>query len=554
MKMSTFTSVIRRVAKNIGRQHGIKVIFKGKQASTDKNTIILPAIPAGTVLTQKEEDEFFGLLDHEISHVKYTDFSTLDTVTDSFTFHILNILEDPRVELLFIDEYPGSKYGLDLICEKLEREFAEELTKDGEDLGNLTLPKVVTMIYEQAYLVRGRTPLRKETLSDFKQLAVIARHVDDGVRSSDTIKVKDHAVAIVELLKNLFPKDFEKKVNDRRPSPDMEEALEFLQWAIGAGSKGGSWVGQLLEENKVQDAKLLSELTSAHNKAGKSGSQILPPCGTHGDRVFFYPSENEQEYNSIVSGLSHEIASLKRGLRIFLNSRNKKNYDRGLEVGKLDSDAVWKIRAGEFSKLFKEKRTTTMVDTALELMMDLSGSMNEELAATAGILVSEALLGIPKLKLEIAGFTTNDNSYSGSGGRSVGLDIPLFKSFNDSGSKVRARLGGLSTSNYTPLGEAMAYAFESLLARKESKRVLWMVTDGQPTFPTRDPDHNDYLLMRKVYENCKKAGITVVIMCVGIAPVSMKPYCDTTVGVSSVSDLPSAVLDLVKELITLRMS
>lgn len=563
MKMSTFTSVIKKVAKNVGRQHNIRVIFRGKQASTDKHTIILPAIPPGTVLTQREEDEFFGLLDHEIAHVKYSDFDVkysdfdvVQSVNDRFSAHILNVLEDPRVENLFIQEYPGSQYGLDLVCEKVEKEFREDLQKNGEDLGNLTLEKVVTLIYEEAYASRGRTPIRSETLASFPSLVDVMRHTADGCRSRNTGEVKVHSDKIVEILKKMFPKEFKNPPpnNPQTMTQEMKDALQMLQWLVGLDSKGASFVGQLLEENKIEVKAILKELQdSGASLRGRAGDQILPPCGTDQDRIFTYGREDMDKYTSYVNDIGHEINALKRGLRIFLQSRAKKNYDRGLEAGRLDSDAVWKIRAGEHSKIFKEKRTTEMVDTSLQMMLDLSGSMDEELAATTGILVYEALMGIAKLKLAIAGFTTNDNVYMGPGGRVNGLNIPMFKSFSDSGPKVKARLGGLRTSNYTPLGEAMAYGFEALLARKESKRVLWMITDGQPTFPIRDAGHNDYLLMRKVRDNCRRAGITVVIVCVGISTASMDPYCDITVGVKTIADLPSAVLELVKELVTVRV-
>ena len=110
----------------------------------------------------------------------------------------------------------------------------------------------------------------------------------------------------------------------------------------------------------------------------------------------------------------------------------------------------------------------------------------------------------------------------------------------------------MRTSAYTPLGEAYAYGFESLLARKESKRVLWVVTDGEPSFPTCSAGHNDYLLMARIKEKCRRSGIQVVGMELGYRGDILKDYADVVAKVPSSSELPTAVLEMVKALVETR--
>ena len=205
---------------------------------------------------------------------------------------------------------------------------------------------------------------------------------------------------------------------------------------------------------------------------------------------------------------------------------------------------MWKIRTGDTERIYKEKRTTVMVDTAVAMMVDLSGSMNQALTQIAAILASEAVLGVNKVKLQIAGFTTGEREVSRSGenrgtGRSIPLLIPLFKGFDERGRKPNGRLGALHTSGYTPLGEAFGYGFESLLDRRESRKVLWIITDGEPSFPTLESGHNDYLLMAAIYRRCKAMGIEVVGMQLGADYKAdiLGPYTDVMCRVKEMSHL-----------------
>lgn len=560
MRMKTFTAVLRKLARTIARQHGIKVVFKGKTAKTDSKVIILPAIPPGTVLTPLQQEEFFGLLDHEISHVKFTNFAVTSQQMDPLHFHIMNVLEDPRVENCFIKEYPGSKRGLDLVCEKYEREFQEELVKrGGEKVGTLTLEYVFEMIYEQAYVARGRQPLLQGRLTDYPELKEVFLLVNKGTSASNTAAVKDAADKIYEILKKLFPQEMEKRL-DNRMHPDLEALLKFLEALFGqGGSKAGKILGQIVAESAEEDAKLMAALQqmrqagNCSRRVVENGNQVLAPCSTAGDRIFYYGFEDLDQYERYQEDLSESIRMMRKALHVFLKSRGRKNYDRGLETGRLDTNSLWKIRTGETKRLFMEKRVTQMVNTATTMMIDLSGSMDEELVAHTSILMNEALAGVPKLESMIAGFTTNDfTDHSGApGGRSVGLDIPVFKKFGENGRAVKARIGGIKTSNYTPLGEAMHYGMESLLDRKEARKVLWLVTDGMPTFPKRDNNHNDFLLMKKVKTRCEAAGIKVVILCVKVDVDAMAPFADATVSIPSINKLPESVLELVKDLVSM---
>jgi nitric oxide reductase activation protein len=306
----------------------------------------------------------------------------------------------------------------------------------------------------------------------------------------------------------------------------------------------GDWLG-----DKASNA--------ANKPTQKLQGVILPPLSTDHDKVFVYDKEDQDAYDQCKQDASDEISTLKKGLRIFLRSRKMTATERGLEEGALDELSVWKIRAGETSRLYKRKRSADAINTAACMMVDLSSSMNEGLTRLAAVMAVEALASFPKVQMKIAGFTTGyvdsftvktQKGY----GRAAPLHIPLFKDFDDSGKKMRARVGGLSTTMYTPLGEAYFFGLESLLERKEPNRILWIITDGSPEFPLADSSHSDYALMRDVYAKCKRFKIKVVCIALGSVRVKMAEFADVVMPAKDASQLPVAVLEMVKNLVEVR--
>lgn len=81
-------------------------------ASEDKGRyhINIPALPAGTVMTEHQYRVYNGYIDHEAAHVRYTDFDILKAASSEPVLrHMINIVEDIRIENKQIDYYPGSR-------------------------------------------------------------------------------------------------------------------------------------------------------------------------------------------------------------------------------------------------------------------------------------------------------------------------------------------------------------------------------------------------------------------------------------------------------------
>lgn len=95
------------VASAYARKFGIKIGIGGGDAFTNGSHIQLPAIPED----YPYKDALWGFLAHEASHVRFTDFSV--SAPNDYQDGLENSLEDGRIEIEFIKEFPGAKQTLD---------------------------------------------------------------------------------------------------------------------------------------------------------------------------------------------------------------------------------------------------------------------------------------------------------------------------------------------------------------------------------------------------------------------------------------------------------
>jgi len=119
--MSTHKALIGAlplIASALGDKYGVKVVFGNyPTAATDGDTIFMPNLPlenkAVGVLAN-------GFIDHEASHVKETDMSVFKrSDVRGLRRHMLNIVEDLRIEQAMMNRYPGTRKNLSRLVDHL---------------------------------------------------------------------------------------------------------------------------------------------------------------------------------------------------------------------------------------------------------------------------------------------------------------------------------------------------------------------------------------------------------------------------------------------------
>jgi cobalamin biosynthesis protein CobT len=347
--------------------------------------------------------------------------------------------------------------------------------------------------------------------------------------------------------------DLSSNSHNTDKSPDQDNKSDFNL----SPNSASDWQ-KLTEIKNIIDAlkyqienKEIEKDDSDYNLNNKS---IFPPNNILNDRIYVPSNEDLQEYNQTRINASSQILSLKKMFRIYLQAQTKKSQLRGLEEGKLDTQRLHIAACGQ-TTIFKDQNLKLLPETAIELMIDMSGSMNANLARTAAIILAEALSSIPQIKLSISGFTSNDlagstifRRYDPNSGRQCGMDILQFKNFSEPYQKCRAKLGAIYNTGNTPLGDAYGHALEHIIPRLEPRRIIFLITDGQPEFP-QGQNHSDYLLMKKIHRDAKRFNIQTLGLGIGRNLEFLSKYFDQAINISNPQELPKNLLEALKRFI-----
>lgn len=613
MKVTTFQTVAARLANTIGRDRGVRVTFGGRVASAKPGHVHLPALPAGTVLSPFEADLMHGYLDHEVGHIRRSDYTVLaetreECKTKPGLKTIDNWVEDVWSENETRVEYPGSERYLNTTHNFMDEQRMAKLLKQYKAGKIPTLAAfAMSLTYREIWKKRGLkrdvgTDLTLEDLGLGEVAELIEKEFGQVRSSQDSMKLARKIHALLEKAVKKFKPPPPGEENDEEDTDGEPGDGEPGDGEPGDGESGDGEPGDggtldrnakpteagslddSATESEHQDLleKILQRITSKNSrdeKLGKKapkvtlveeepdpdhvgefvvvdwkGDDYLPPAGTEYDRIFVPSGEDIATYRKERAAMAGQISSIKKALTIFLRSKEMKAWTRGMEDGRLDEDALADLCVTGNPRVFKQRRSRTFPNTAFAVLCDLSSSMKAELVRITATAFVEALAQLPRIKTMVAGFYTNRGRYQpvpGSG-RLEGMDLLLFKGFDEPYRTAMPRLGAIGTSGCTPLGEGYAYGFEALVKRLELRKILLVITDGMPCYDWNSmsntgEEHNDFVLMQRVHEKCKTHGIETLGL--GIRYDGIASYVDTAECINGPAELAAKVLEMTKRVV-----
>lgn len=173
-------------------------------------------------------------------------------------------------------------------------------------------------------------------------------------------------------------------------------------------------------------------------------------------------------------------------------------------------------------RIFRRERKVVEVNTAVMLLEDVSSSMAAssriEEARKAALALSTGVHQIHGCKVAAAAFPP----------------VVVLKEFDEHPRSVSGRYSIAPRGN-TPMAEAMIWAATRLATRKEERKMLMVVTDGEP---------NDAHSVRELLKLYAASGIEVIG--VGIQHSAVKRLFGKAIVVNSLDELPVAMFNLLK--------
>ena len=196
--------------------------------------------------------------------------------------------------------------------------------------------------------------------------------------------------------------------------------------------------------------------------------------------------------------LKGAVARLANKLQRRLQAQQNRSWEFDLDEGILDAARLARIVANPTVPLaYKMEKDTDFRDTVVTLLLDNSGSMRGRPISIAAICADILARTLERcnVKVEILGFTTR--AWKGGQAREKWLQegrpqVPgrlndlrhiVYKAADAPWRRARTNLGlmmkeGLLKENID--GEALEWAYRRMLARREARRVLMVISDGAP--------------------------------------------------------------------------
>ncbi|QOC57913.1 hypothetical protein phiK7B1_058 [Pseudomonas phage phiK7B1] len=273
-----------------------------------------------------------------------------------------------------------------------------------------------------------------------------------------------------------------------------------------------------------------------------------------------------EEMENAIQGM---VGPVSRQLERAFAARNKSLTQQGLRKGKLSSNNLYRLTAGD-DHIYKNKIEHKTREIAVSLVVDCSGSMGGSKIHTAmcSAWVLADVLGRLGVDCEIMGFTTGDlysvrskdlykemcdaHAAGQEFDRCEPLRLPMFKTFQEKFSiEVKKRMASYAhvqssmASNID--GESVQYAFESLCrhANKGKKKGKMMIvfSDGQPAGGVPGAKLNAHLKM--IVDRIEKSGTNIVG--VGIMSNAVQHFYRKNVKLDNVEELPGIVLKQLRD-------
>jgi cobalamin biosynthesis protein CobT len=208
--------------------------------------------------------------------------------------------------------------------------------------------------------------------------------------------------------------------------------------------------------------------------------------------------------------VNSQIGTLRRKLTTALQVRTQVHFQGDKEDGELDQDSLYTLKQRN-PRVFAQQTQAVKTDTAITLLVDLSGSMGHSetkkcidgsrrshqtrawYAMRTAVALAETLnsLGVP---FEVLGFH-NGWDMPGSAElrarwvevngatRWAPFHITPFKRFDEAYRRCRCRFSNFDGRGNNGDGDAVMFAAKRLAQRPEKRKMLIVISDGQPAGP-----------------------------------------------------------------------
>ena len=469
--MSVTMKAMPLVASMLGNKLGVKVVIGSSDtACTNGDTIFLPPLPVD------DEGVLYplvsGFIDHEAAHIRHTDLGMLKGMRlTPVEKYLWNAIEDWRVEHEIIKRYPGCReHFIWLIRHFFLKDTAEEKAGENDSpafsvlnyvlltLRSWDVPELVRNCELEANIMQKYWPgLRSSIDAIMRDIPARCRSTQDSLDFAQNILrlIEQEATESPVLSPSITVQDNSERTQQEPQKGGVQQPLQELLQATE-------------EEMPPSMGKQLSDMISGQCSPKQRKGMSVAVTG-------------KLSTTELPDTLIMEAQAISRALRTKLQGLLQSQILRRSSPsrhGKLCGHGLYRIAVHD-PRLFMKNEAVTGIDTAVHILLDISGSMTSriELAGAACYSVALALAAIPGISVGVSAFPAD---YKEDVAATV---YPLLRH-----GKCIANSFAAEAHGSTPLTEALWWVLGMLSTRPEHRKVIFVVTDGYPDDPETAKD------------------------------------------------------------------
>jgi Mg-chelatase subunit ChlD len=459
-----FRQGVEKAAHKIAADLGMKITIEWMNGITTAainkaGNIILSSVADDAIVTQALLDKYIGFVIHELLHRKYTDFDARSF--DHYVSQLHNAIEDAWIERKGIKA--GLTGNIAPLLSTLINSMATEANATVKDWADPRQYPFVLAVYLRDHaavkcpLANGLEPVFKET---FKRL-------DTCKSSTDTLKLAKWVHDQLKGLSKNAPKKPQKGSKQADQGEGKGEGAEGdADQGEGAGNGAGQGVGQATAPtDKTEAVEVEPKLGEGQGCGGTYSIEEVRGAQRHtGDTDAF-----EIDIN-VPARLRFEVKKL------FENSGTDE-FQTNRRAGSINVKSLCNIKTSD--RLFKRRLETEGVDSAVVIMLDLSGSMWDKHLIRGADGNPVAVTRIQQaLNAAAALLDTLNRAQVKTAIVSFGSTVAVLKEFTKPVPATVQLLAKVRSSGSTNDYHALRYSHEILYARPESRKVVFVLTDG----------------------------------------------------------------------------
>ncbi|SEL62186.1 Nitric oxide reductase activation protein [Colwellia chukchiensis] len=538
------------VAAAYGEKFGVKVLIQGQDAFTDGERIVIP--------TANPDDPHYqqiawGYLAHEAAHIRHTNFDMVQKASSKpIRKALLNIIEDVRIENELAKDYPGTRRSISQVIEYMVDTQQMSVPEQPEPASNLQAwllfrlrchflgQKALTPLY-QAVDERVRQLFPAAAMS---RLSAMLTAVPSLGSTGEVLKLVDAIVAMLEEesrppqdesdadsgndIGQDASNDSNNSSDSQTPETDSSATGDFAETGDSDNSDQADNLRQALEASAAQfEPDTFAQVAEVLSEQAEGHQGVTPLSLPQAEQAML----GDEAILTLSASESAQIRARLRGM--VQSSQDNRNHVKrhGLRVA---THRLAASQAGE-SRLFIQRQPRIAPNAAVHLLVDISGSMGKPIgegnrkyfhvANEAALALAMALEGIPGVVPAVSYFP----------GIHQEVSIALLPKQSV---RHRAACFDQKPRGCTPMAQAMWFAANSLLAQKQKRKLMIVLTDG-------DPD--DWAATHDIVDRCRRSGFE--LLGIGIQTRSVEKFFPQSIVINDVKDLKRELFEVTQQLL-----